>query len=152
MICTKCCEDKPNDAFRPGSRMCRNCVNLKRYEWRRNNPEYLAKHREEERRRREKDPAHVRSVDNARYQKNRESRCASAQKSRASNPLRERAHTVVRLAVERGDLPPAWSMVCDVCQEAQGVDWHHPSYEESQHMNVICVCSSCHGVLHRVEA
>lgn len=63
-----------------------------------------------------------------------------------------RAHTTVSRAVRRGVLPPAWSMVCDGCQEAQAAHWHHhKGYERQNWLNVISLCLDCHGKEHRTN-
>lgn len=62
-----------------------------------------------------------------------------------------RAHTTVSRAVRRGILPPAWSMVCDECQEAQAAHWHHhKGYDPEYKLDVIAVCIDCHTEEHRM--
>lgn len=64
-----------------------------------------------------------------------------------------RARTTVNRAVRRGLLPPAWSMVCDGCQEAQAAEWHHhKGYEREYWLDVIAMCLECHGIQHRGES
>lgn len=149
IFCKQCCEDKPDTDFRPWSRLCRKCYNGNRNMKRASDPNYNELSRQYNVQSREKNPERYRIQAREAYWRNREKRCESARIARLKVPLRERAHEVVRLAVDRGDLPPAWSMVCDVCQEAQAADWHHPSYEVENQMNVIAVCSPCHGKQHR---
>jgi hypothetical protein len=61
-----------------------------------------------------------------------------------------RAHTAVNRAVRRGILPPAWSVVCDACQEAQAQHWHHHNgYEREHWLDVVARCLDCHGLEHR---
>lgn len=63
-----------------------------------------------------------------------------------------RAHTTVSRAVRRGILPPAWSMVCDGCEEAQAAHWHHhKGYERNHWLDVVAMCLDCHGKEHRVH-
>ena len=82
----------------------------------------------------------------------RERRREQARTARAKYPQREMAHTAVRRAVQRGDLPPAWVMVCDICQEAQALEYHHhKGYEESHWLDVVATCLECHGLQHRKE-
>lgn len=60
-----------------------------------------------------------------------------------------RARTTVNRAVSRGLLPPAWSMVCDCCQEAQAAHWHHhKGYEREHWLDVVAACLDCHGLEH----
>lgn len=64
-----------------------------------------------------------------------------------------RARTVVNRTVRRGLLPPAWSMVCDACDEAQAAHWHHHNgYDKEHRLDVIPLCLDCHGVEHRGES
>lgn len=61
-----------------------------------------------------------------------------------------RAHTTVSRAVRRGILPPAWSMVCDGCDETQAAHWHHhKGYDRKHWLDVIPLCLDCHGKEHR---
>lgn len=63
-----------------------------------------------------------------------------------------RAHTTVNRAVRRGLLPPAWSMVCDGCDEMQAAHWHHHKGYDRQHwLEVIPLCLDCHGKEHRTN-
>jgi hypothetical protein len=63
-----------------------------------------------------------------------------------------RARTAVGAAVRRNALPPAWTMVCDKCQEAQAAHWHHHrGYERDSRLDVIALCVSCHSKEHRVH-
>lgn len=60
-----------------------------------------------------------------------------------------RAHTTVSRAVRRGILPPAWSMVCDGCDEAQAAHWHHhKGYNRQSWLDIIPLCLDCHGKEH----
>lgn len=148
--CSRCGTTKEDSGFRPKRAVCKDCCNEQRRAERANNPVYLAQHREYERKRREENPERNLELSRERYKRDGEKRREAARKARRENPLREKAHAVVRLAVDRGDLPPAWSMVCDVCQEAQAVDWHHHSYEQEHWMDVKAVCAACHGREHRM--
>lgn len=60
-----------------------------------------------------------------------------------------RARVAVGTAVTRGHLPPAWTMVCSVCQEAQAAHWHHHNgYGKDHWLDVVPVCRDCHGKEH----
>ena len=84
------------------------------------------------------------------YRENREAALASAKERRDNlNPLVHKARTAVRLAIQRLDLPTADSIVCEHCQEAQGKEYHHHSYEPEFHLDVVALCRACHGLVHR---
>lgn len=64
-----------------------------------------------------------------------------------------RARMAVRDAIWRSALPPAWTMVCGHCQEAQAAHWHHHNgYEHENRLDVIALCVACHSKEHRVHA
>lgn len=69
---------------------------------------------------------------------------------RMNNPGFANAANVVRHAVDRGDFPPVWTMVCEHCQEAQAMHWHHhKGYADEHLLDVIALCVACHGKAHR---
>ena len=62
------------------------------------------------------------------------------------------ARSAVNKAVRSGKLPPAWAMVCGICQEAQGAEYHHYNGYEPEHwFDVEVTCTECHGREHRVD-
>lgn len=64
-----------------------------------------------------------------------------------------RARGAINKAVLRGDFPPPASMVCEGCQEAQAQHYHHPQgYAKEHWLDVIALCTECHGKAHWVEA
>ncbi len=72
------------------------------------------------------------------------------QKRSTADKIRGRA--AVNLAVSRGALPPAWTMVCEHCQEAQAAHWHHHrGYARENWLDVVSLCLDCHGKEHRVH-
>lgn len=72
-----------------------------------------------------------------------------ARAQRKKNPLRHRAHAAVALAVKMGKFPPAWTMVCEGCQEAQSAHWHHHrGYAPEFRLHVVALCTDCHGKAH----
>ena len=104
-------------------------------------------------------------MDREHYVNNREARMKNARewtannrKRKAENGRRYReeerekaiAHGAVTYAIKMNDLPPAWTMVCSCCEEAQSRYWHHhEGYSEANRLNVVPVCSECHGIEHR---
>lgn len=75
-----------------------------------------------------------------------------AKKSRGFQNDMTRAHTTVSRAVRKGLLPPAWSMVCEHCQEAQAAHWHHHNgYAREHWLDVTAVCLDCHSKEHRAD-
>lgn len=68
------------------------------------------------------------------------------------HPQKRRARRAVSYMVEHGLWPPAWTMVCEVCQEAQAAHWHHHNgYNEKHKLDTIAVCVTCHVDEHRKE-
>lgn len=67
-----------------------------------------------------------------------------SEKSRAGNAVAD--------AVRYEKFPPAWTMVCDHCQEALAAHWHHHKGYSGEHkLDVIALCLDCHGYVHRKE-
>jgi hypothetical protein len=78
---------------------------------------------------------------------------AAARRTRERHPERVAARKLVWSEVEAGRFPPANTMVCDICQEALAVHWHHHSgYGPGHELDVIAVCRPCHTAAHRKEA
>lgn len=56
------------------------------------------------------------------------------------------------LVAPYGNFPPAWTMVCEHCREAQAAHWHHHNgYADEYKLDVIALCFDCHGKEHRVH-
>jgi hypothetical protein len=71
---------------------------------------------------------------------------------RAMFPERASAHAAVFQEVSSGRFPPAWTQVCERCQEAQARAYHHyRGYEPEFRLDVIALCHECHGKEHRVN-
>lgn len=59
------------------------------------------------------------------------------------------ARGAVNDAVRRGKFPPARTMVCEGCKEAQAAHWHHhKGYAASVRLDVIALCMDCHAKEH----
>lgn len=83
------------------------------------------------------------------YAANSEKHAATVAAYQAANPDKRASHHAVNNAVQSGNLPPAWSMVCSVCDEAQAAHWHHHKGYEKQHwLDVVPVCRLCHEQEH----
>lgn len=68
---------------------------------------------------------------------------------RSIKPDKHRAHTAVANAVKKGVFPPAWTMVCEGCQESQAAHWHHyRGYAAEFKLHVVALCTDCHGKAH----
>lgn len=64
----------------------------------------------------------------------------------AKHPERMRAIDAVRRAIEAGRISPVRTQKCSVCG-TQAQDYHHADYAKK--LEVIPLCKSCHGKLHR---
>ena len=85
------------------------------------------------------------------YAANPEKRRQAVKEAKARNPQRVKAHGAVNQAIARGDIPPAYSVVCESCQEAQAKHYHHHlGYAQEHWMDVVALCTTCHGKAHRV--
>jgi len=173
--CTKCGEAKPLDQFsktkgaKDGLRAyCKSCSSALYKAWReenqerrseymrewhqanlehetayareryRNDEEYRRKVLEWQRVQRQRDPEKVRQYER------------SIKQAKGYRNDQRRAQTTVARAVRRSLLPPAWSMVCSICDEAQASHWHHhKGYDRQYWLEVIPVCLDCHGKEHR---
>lgn len=71
---------------------------------------------------------------------------------RAANPETRPAHNAVNNAVIRGDLPPAATMVCAICDESQANHWHHfNGYDKAHWFDIEPVCRPCHEKEHHAN-
>ncbi len=132
---------------------CRACKNAHGAKYRASTSGIQKRNRENMREWRERNREWYRQYTSMYRAENREVHREQVKKGRAANPLREKAHSAVRYAIRRGDLSPAWAMVCEVCQEAQALEYHHHlGYAPEHWLDVKVVCLECHGAAHRVEA
>lgn len=144
--CPKCGKVKPLDQFAKDSTRvsgvssyCKEC----RGQWTKDNAERLRqKARQWQQDNRDRAVATTRAWE----QRNPDKVRANADRY----PERKKARDAVHYAVRIGKLPPAWTMVCDVCQEAQAASWHHhKGYEPEHWLDTIPLCRVCHGKEHR---
>lgn len=71
-------------------------------------------------------------------------------KTENKNWERTSARRAVAYQVRKSSFPPAWTMVCEICDEAQAKNWHHhKGYDGENRLNVIAVCMSCHFLEHK---
>lgn len=62
-----------------------------------------------------------------------------------------KARDAVRYAVQCEDFPPASTQVCEHCQEAQARHYHHhKGYSQEFKLDVVALCTECHGKAHWV--
>jgi hypothetical protein len=168
-VCSKCGQSKPLSEYyqyKSGRNegqywpFCRECDHARNRAYRAANDEnvrerrrqYNEAHREERRARDRQyiaDPEIRRQRAQATRQWRQGKRVASTQDASASEKL---ARYAVYNAIRRGELPPAWSVVCEHCQEAQGQQYHHYcGYEPEHWLNVVALCTDCHGKAHWVS-
>lgn len=177
--CTKCGETKPysefyknkacSDGLHTYCKACKNAQNTQRLRSdhearerqrahvrrnmynRRQDKDFRRAQAEADRERPKNHPsiARRREASRLRYQEDAMYRRRQLERSR-KYPDRMRARWAVKFAVRRGDLPPAWAMVCSICNEAQAANYHHwHGYDEQNWLDVIAVCHPCHGKEHR---
>ena len=161
--CTKCGQDKPLEEFARAKQglynrysQCKACKRVMKKEWHARNREaenqksrtYRALNRpllvNASRRKYRANQAAMVLEARERYKDNRGGRGARR------NPEQHRAHVAVSRMVKRGQFPPVYTMVCDKCGEAQAAHWHHHrGYVGDAKLDVIPLCTLCHGEEHR---
>jgi hypothetical protein len=173
-VCTRCREEKdisefgPNQATKDGfDYYCRQCAREK-------GAEYHAANKE--RRNASKRTQRARDIENTRFRKRYQSDSEFRRKVQEKNrihyqknyeryrkrnnarivdwtTIERKAHSKVNKLVGAGKFPPAWTMACDHCQEAQAAVWHHhKGYEGENVTDVISLCHVCHGKVHWNES
>lgn len=115
-----------------------------------NDPEYREKRNERKRRWHSHNRTYVSAYRAEYYAANAEKVRRQSSEMRQKYPQRYIARYRVAGAVRRGDFPPAWTMVCERCQENQANAWHHhKGYDHENWPYVIALCLDCHGKEHR---
>lgn len=140
--CSRCRTEKSHSEFRPRpgrgdglQTYCNKCVR----EYKR-----VYKQRNQER---------VTRLNREYIAKNRSRLNMLTRESMNRHPVAVSARSAISSAVTKGKFPPAWTMVCEHCQEAQASHWHHhKGYESEYKLDVIALCVECHGKEHRVQA
>lgn len=144
-VCTRCLETKPLTKFYK----FKSGPNSGRYR------SHCTKCFQETWAQRYADPGKHQELISARQQWRAENKDRVKQIKKATemrHPERNSARRAVRYQVSRGTFPPAWTMVCERCKEAQAAHWHHHNgYDKANRLNVIAVCVDCHTEEHRVE-
>jgi hypothetical protein len=116
-----------------------------------NDPEYRKKRNDKSRRWRERNRARIAEYNAARYEEKPEYLYQATRSYIQRNPERRSAHKAVSYAVKVGKFPPAWTMVCEHCQEALASQYHHHNGYLGEHrLDVIALCTECHGKAHWV--
>jgi hypothetical protein len=114
--------------------------------------EYRKKRNDKSRAWRERNRDRIAEYNAARFDEKPEAMRAAIRASDKRNPNRSRAHKAVQYAVKTGKLPPAWSVVCECCQEAAAANYHHhKGYEQEFRLDVVALCTECHGKAHWVD-
>lgn len=62
--------------------------------------------------------------------------------------IRNKARQAVQRAVERGEIAPVLTRVCEFCGRPADV-YHHDSYDREEWLNVNPLCGACHKILHK---
>lgn len=159
--CTKCNTAKPLEQFRKDPRcagghkcLCNDC----KREYNRLRYQRVPKVREQQRVYRRSE--HGRHLYRAAVQR-RENLLTFAEKRDLGRVKKERAKlnpdywnrrhvsNAVFRAVKRGDLPPVVSLECQSCGKPAQHYHHHNGYDQEHRLDVVPLCSLCHGHSHR---
>lgn len=166
-ICTRCCVEKPFSEFykrptRPsGYRShCKKCCVEKSVAWREKNNVYVNKYQQDYRK---KNGEAVREKARKYYaenkyrkaklrdnEKQREYYRKQAKLAKKRHPEKNRAREAVAAAVRSGSLFRPAS--CSCCGENCKPEAHHNNgYEKDNWLDVVWLCTSCHGEEHRKD-
>lgn len=116
-------------------------------------PQYRSKRNERKRRWYEKNREYVARKRAEYYAAHGDIARKYSQQARLLQPDKYKARYLVAHTVRSDKFPPAFAMVCELCQEAQAAHWHHHrGYAEEYRLDVIAVCLACHGQEHRVDS
>jgi len=115
-------------------------------------PEYRKKRNDKSRAWRERKRDHIADYNAARFDNEPEKMRVAIRASERKYPEHRAARKAVYYAVQVGKLPPVWTMVCEHCQEAQASHYHHHNGYVGEHkLDVIALCTECHGKAHWVD-
>lgn len=136
---------RTNDKYRQG----RNAASRERIA---SDPEYRKKRNDKSRSWRERNRERIAEYNAMRFEEKPVAMRAAIKASRQKYPEHRKAHKAVAYAVKSGKFPPAWTMVCEHCQEALAAEYHHhKGYEPEHKLDVIALCTECHGKAHWVN-
>lgn len=93
--------------------------------------------------RRAENPEMARQTDREKYQRVKENRKSAERERRKSYPQKMAAKGAVLNARRQKRLPSPKTLICALCGRSAS-DYHHPSYRESDFLNVVPLCRSCH--------
>jgi hypothetical protein len=114
--------------------------------------EYRKKRNDKSRAWRQRNRDHISDYNAARFETEPEVMRAAIRSSQRKYPDRHSARKAVAYAVQVGKLPPPSTIVCASCQEAQAAQYHHHNgYSEEHRLDVIALCTECHGKAHWVD-
>lgn len=150
-VCKKCGIEKPIEDFYVHKEMsdghlsfCKDCVRDRVHKYRQENLERIRKYdrnRPNAKERRKKGYTTIQS-DKERYKKLLE----QIKKWNKENRYKKYAHNKVKKAINKGLLIK--SDICQICGKTNcEIQGHH--YDYSKPLDVIWVCTECHGKLHR---
>lgn len=155
-VCSRCGEAKPLSEFyqRKSGRYdspCRTCYAARYQAQFAADPEFRAKRNNKTRQWRENNRDHIAAYNAARYDQEPELMRAAEKASEKRHPERISARKAVRYAVTSGKFPPASTQVCEMCQEALASHYHHhKGYAKEYRLEVVALCTECHGKAHWV--
>lgn len=157
-VCCQCGESKPLSEFyqrKSGKRAgaydtrCKACFVARYQNQKATDPMFRAKRNEVTRIWRENNRDHIAEYNARVYAEQPETKRAAVKASAEKHPDHHHARRAVKNAVRHDEFPPAATMVCEYCQEAQAADWHHhKGYAEEHWLDVIALCTACHGKAH----
>lgn len=144
-VCRKCHAEKPPDDFyKSDPKLCKECVKARVRRNREKNAEY---YRAYDRLRYRQDEARKAHCQAAGRNYNREKRKALTQKRRDDSPEKFRARNAVNNGLRNGTVKKPDG--CFFCQSEGGLHAHHEDY--SHPLDIVWLCSSCHGKLHQIR-
>lgn len=113
---------------------------------------YRKKRNDKSRRWRDQNRQRIADYNAKRFDDQPEAMRSAIKSSQRKYPERHSARKAVNYAIQVGKLPPASTLVCAGCQEAQAAHYHHHSgYSEEHKLDVIALCTQCHGKAHWLD-
>jgi hypothetical protein len=130
MMCSKCKEDKSEDAFYPSQhrKWCKLCMKEYARNLKRNNPERARKWRQDSQRRY--------------YERHKENVISQVKEWKKKHPEQSRARHKVERAIRSGKLVKP--SICEMCGSSEYIQASHPGHDYKKALEVRWLCVSCH--------